>query len=85
MAVTSDRGSDVQGNHVAHRRAKNHLDGKYLSLIVGGVVLVGDVGYRRNNAMTLFDLRASTVFFIIPTWLVGAAVFLTGVLAWLHS
>lgn len=37
----------------------------------GIFAIVGDFIYRKNNMLGLFSLRASTVFFIFPTWVVG--------------
>ena len=39
-------------------------------------ILGGDIYYRKNNRMSMFSLKASTVFFVIPTWIIGATLLL---------
>ena len=48
-----------------------------------GLAIIGlDVWYRRSNALSLFSIKASTVFFVIPTWAVGVAVLIAGLRWW---
>lgn len=47
-----------------------------------GFAIVGlDVWFRRSNGISLFSLKASTIFYVIPTWVVGV-VFLVAGLRW---
>jgi len=47
-------------------------------LLWGCMVFGGDVWFRRSHGLPMFDLRASTLFFILPTWLLGAVGLLAG-------
>lgn len=54
--------------------------GLTMLILLGVSMAVIDIIYRKKNVMDLFDLGASTVFFIIPTWLAGSIVFLLGMI-----
>lgn len=56
--------------------------GAVASWLWGVGIVLADVWYRRSQGMSLFDLAASTVFFVIPTWVVGIVVILFGTQLW---
>lgn len=51
-----------------------------LFIIWGITAVAGDLQWRRDNSLELFDLSASTLFFVLPTWLVGSALLIGGVI-----
>ncbi len=48
-----------------------------------GFAIVGlDVWFRRSNGYSLFSLKASTIFYVIPTWVVGVGFLVAGLRWW---
>ena len=52
--------------------------GAVMSAAWGISIILGDIAYRRHTEMSLFDMSQSTVFFVIPTWVVGIPVIVWG-------
>ncbi len=52
--------------------------GAVMSAAWGISIILADVGYRRSTELSLFDMSQSTVFFVIPTWVVGIPVIVWG-------
>ena len=52
--------------------------GAFMSLAWGISIILADVAYRRYTELTLFDMSQSTVFFVVPTWVVGIPVIIWG-------
>ncbi len=52
--------------------------GAVMSLAWGVSIILADIGYRKYMELTLFDVSQSTVFFVIPTWVVGIPVIIWG-------
>lgn len=50
------------------------LPGTVALLPLGLFIFGGDVMVRRRRGLGLFDLSASTLFVVFPTWTLGAAV-----------
>jgi hypothetical protein len=49
-------------------------------LVYGGSVVGADLRHRRDEGLSAFSLAQSTLFFLIPTWVVGVPIALAGAL-----
>lgn len=58
--------------------------GLWAFLIAALGILAGDLSFRRRQRMGLFSLRASTIFFVLPTWTIGAVLLLASILGFLN-
>ena len=52
--------------------------GSVMSLAWGISIILADVAYRRYAELSLFDMSQSTMFFVVPTWVVGIPVIIWG-------
>ena len=46
--------------------------------LMGLGIAASDIVWRRSQELSLGNLEASTLFFVIPTWIAGVASFLYG-------
>jgi hypothetical protein len=69
----------VQGLHVME---PGDRAGVVMASAWGVGIILSDAWYRRRAGMTAFDLSRSTVFWFIPTWVVGIGVILLGLYRW---
>ena len=52
--------------------------GAVMSLAWGISIILADIAYRRYTELSLFDMSQSTMFFVVPTWVVGIPVIIWG-------
>jgi Ca2+/Na+ antiporter len=78
----------IVGNIVDDKDTRDELFGAIgitYVIIVGLSIIVADIRHRRRRSIGLFSLESSTMFFLIPTWLIGAAVLGFGLLGMLGA